>query len=175
MSDTKKKLSASISLTIIFSAAVVVFLILSIVSAEYSVSRTIDSINAIGEVEFSEASKGKIDLALSNYDALDRNIGLPGKITNIQLLADAKNEYVRLGIKRAYLADKEGQPEETVKQYISEARAGFDEYCSTGECKNISNFDDLISLEAKYSSGGNATESASAQDKSGGEEEIELC
>ena len=175
MSEAKKKLPLPIKLTIVLSVAAVVFLILSIVSAQYSVSRTIDSINAVGEVEFSEASKQKIDLALSNYAALDQNIGLPGKITNFQLLTDAKTEYVRLGIKRAYLADKEGQPEETVKQYLAEARAGFDEYCTTGECKNISNFDDLISLEAKYSSGGNVTESTSAPDNSGKEEEIELC
>lgn len=172
MSETK---TLSMKLTIILSAAAVLFLILSIVSAELSVSRTIDSINAIGEVELSTTSKDKIDLALSNYAALDPNIGLPEKITNVQLLLDSKNEYVRLGIKRAYLADKEGQPEDIVQQYISEARAGFDEYCTSGDCKNISNFDDLVSLETKYSAGGNVNESNSASDKSGGEEQIELC
>lgn len=175
MSDTKKKLSLSAKLTIFLSAAAAVFLILSIVSAQYSVRRMVDSINAVGEVEFSEASKAKIDLALSYYAALDSNIGLPEKITNLQRLSDAKTEYVRLGIKRAYLADKEGQAEETVKQYVSEARASFDEYCSSGECKNISNFDDLIMLEAKYSSGGNVTESTSKSDNAGAEEQIELC
>lgn len=174
MSNAKKSFSLAAKLTIIFTAAAVVFLIMSIVSAEYSVSRTIDSINAIGEVEFSEAGKERLDTALSNYAALDRNLGLPAKITNLELLEVAKTEYVRLGIKRAYLADKNGEPEDTVKQYISEARAGFDEYCITGDCKNISNFDDLTSLEAKYS-GGNVTESTSLPDNSGKEEQIELC
>ena len=174
MSNTKKKPSPTATLTIILSAAAVIFLILSIISAEYSVDRTISSINAIGEVEFSQESKAKLDEALSNYAALDKNLGLPGKITNLGILAKAKTEFVRLGIKRAYLADKNGEPEDIVKQYISEARTGFEEYCTTGDCKNISNFDDLTLLEAKYS-GGNATESTSVPDNSGEEEEIELC
>ena len=174
MSNSKKKISLAKKFTIILSAAAVVFLILAIVSAKLNVKRTIDSINAIGNVEFDESSKGKIDLAVSYYSSLDSNIGLPEKSTNADVLTNSKIEYIRLGIKRAYLADKEGQPEDTVKQYISEARAVFDEYCSTGECKNISNYNDLISLENKYSAGGNNTENTPSGGSSGGEE-IELC
>lgn len=175
MSQTKTKLSLSAKLTIIFSAAAAVFLILSIVSANISVSRTITAIDSIGEVEFSEAGKEKIDTALSYYSALDKNLGLPEKITNADLLSGAKTEYVRLGIKRAYLADKHGEAEETVQQYIAEARAAFDEYCTSGDCKNISNFDDLTSLEAKYTAGRNTTEKSSSAGNSAKEEEIELC
>lgn len=175
MSNRKKqKLPFTVRLAITFAVLAVVFLTLSIVSATYSVNRTIDAIGAIGEVDYSEASKEKIDLALSYYNALDTNLDLPEKVTNAEALTNAKREYVRLGIKKAYLADKKGEAEETVKQYVAEARQSFDEYFSDGDGSSISNFEDLIALEKKYSSDAQAPESASPQDKSP-EENIELC
>ncbi|MBQ8163049.1 MAG: hypothetical protein IJZ93_01605 [Clostridia bacterium] len=173
-----KKLSFEIKLIILIAALAVVFLVLSIISAAHSVNRTVDAIDAIGTVEYTDASKEKIDLALSYYNELDTNIGLQERITNAEQLTNAKIEYVRLGIKKAYLADKNGEEEETVKQYVKDARASFDEYCKTGDCTNISNYADLVALEEKYGSGQtNASEGSSPSDSSGGstDEEIELC
>ena len=175
MSTKTKKLPFAGKLVIIFAVLAVAFLILSIVSANYSVNRTVDAIDAIGTVEYTDTSKEKIDLALSYYNSLDAGIGLPDKITNVELLNAAKLEYVRLGIKKAYLAYKNGEAEETVKQYVQDARASFDEYCATGDCDSISNYEDLIALEQKYISDAEAPNNSSPSDSNTEEEEIELC
>ena len=175
MNTKTKKLPFAGKLAIIFAVLAVAFLILSIVSANYSVNRTVDAIDAIGTVEYTDTSKEKIDLALSYYNSLDAGIGLPDKITNVELLNAAKLEYVRLGIKRAYLADKNGEAEQTVKQYVQDARVSFDEYCTTGDCDSISNYEDLIALEQKYISDAEAPNNSSPSDSNTEEEEIELC
>ena len=176
MSDTKtKKLPFAAKFSITAAVLAVVFLILSIVSAEFSVSRTVKAIDNIGDVEFSDESKEKIDLARTYYDALDENLELDKKITNANKLTEAEFEYVRLAIKKAYLADKNGEPEETVAEYVAQAREIFGEYCSTGECKNISNYNDLTALEAKYSGTSAPAAPAASSGSSGAAEEIELC
>lgn len=169
------KLPFAVKLTIILAVLSVIFLVLSIVSAKYSVSRTANAIEAIGTVEFSDTSKEKIDLALSYYTSLDKNLDLDKKITNIDKLSAAEFEYVRLAIKKAYLADKNGEPEDTVSEYVAQARSIFNEYCSTGECKSISNYADLTALEEKYSSSQNAQNNSAGSEKSEPHEEIELC
>ncbi|MBQ8356284.1 MAG: hypothetical protein IJX39_00590 [Clostridia bacterium] len=169
-----KKIPLIWKVTAVLGVLALVFLGLSIGSAVYSVNRTVEAIDAIGEVEYTEASKQKIDLALSYYGALDPNIGLPDQITNIDTLTAAKREYVRLGIKRAYVADKNGEAADTVKQYVTEARANFDEYCASGECTDISNYADLTALEEKYGGGTQAPSQSTPSDSSGGED-IELC
>ena len=174
MSDTKtNKLPFAAKFSITAAVLAVVFLVLSIVSAEFSVSRTVKAIDNIGDVELSDESKDKIDLARSYYEALDENLELDKKITNADKLTEAEFEYVRLAIKKAYLADKNGESEETVAEYVAQAREIFGEYCSTGECKNISNYDDLTALEEKYS--GAPTAPTTSSGSSGAAEEIELC
>ena len=176
MSTVKtNKLPTAIKFTIVMAVLAAVFLILSIVSAEYSVSRTVSAIEAIGTVEFTDQSKEKIDLAQSYYDSLDTNLELDKKITNADDLKNAEFEYVRLAIKRAYLADKNGESEELVSEYVAQAREIFSEYCSTGECKSVSNYDDLTALEEKYLNTVNTTSSSAASTKTEAAEEIELC
>ena len=175
MSTNTQKMPFAGKLAILFAILAVVFLILSIVSAKYSVSRTIDAINEIGDVEYSNTSKEKIDLALSYYNNLDAGIGLPDKITNSEQLRAAKMEYVRLGIKKAYLADKNGEAEEGVKQYVADARASFDEYCTNGDCTSISNYEDLIALEQKYALEAETPNTSSPSENNTEAEEPELC
>lgn len=175
MANAAKKLSLTVKLTIILSVLAVVFLALSITSAVYSVNRTIEAIDSIGEVEYSGESKEKIDLAQSYFDKLDANIGLPEKITNADSLTDAKVEYVRLGIKRAYLAHKNGEDEALIKEYLTDARQSFDEYLTEADSEKLSNYADLTDLEEKYISD---TESGGAPvniNPADGGEEIELC
>lgn len=148
--NTEKKIANILKATIVFASLAIVFLILSIVASVYSVNRTVGAIDSIGTVEYTAESKKKIDLAQSYYDSLDANLGLADKIENADKLLEAKKEYVRLGIKKAYLADKNGEAEETVKAYVQDARKTFEEYCSTGECTSISNYRDLLDLEEKY-------------------------
>ncbi|MCM1167312.1 MAG: hypothetical protein NC299_10450 [Lachnospiraceae bacterium] len=165
------KISTAVKLSITFAALAAAFLILSIVSANLSVSRTVNAIGNIGAVEFSDASKEKIDLALTYYAELDPNLALQSKITNADELSAAKFEYVRLGIKKAYLADKSG--DEKAAEYTADARKIFDEYCSTGECKAVSNYGDLTALEEKYSAG--TSDNSTGTNAPAPTEEIELC
>ena len=169
----KTKTGTALKFTVALAVLAVLFLLLSVVSVNLSVSRTVKAIDNIGTVELSDESKEKIDTALEYYGALDPNLDLQNKITNADELSSAKFEYVRLAIKSAYLADKNGEDEATVKEYIELARQSFDEYCSTGECKNVSNYDDLTALESKYSDGGvDASQNTGSPEPA---EEIELC
>lgn len=165
------KINVTVKLSIIFTALAAAFLILSVVSANLSVSRTVNAIGAIGTVEFSDKSKEKIDLALTYYAELDPNLDLQSKISNADELSAAKFEYVRLSIKKAYLADKNG--DEKAAEYTAEAREIFGEYCSTGECGAIGNYDDLTALEEKYSAGTN--DNSTGTNAPAPAEEIELC
>lgn len=165
------KIGTTVKLLITFVALAAVFLVLSIVSANLSVSRTVNAIGAIGTVEFSDTSKERIDLALKYYAELDPNLDLQSKITNADELSAAKFEYVRLAVKKAYLADKSG--DEKAAEYTAEARDIFDEYCSTGECRAVSNYEDLTALEEKYSAGESGKSAASNTPAPA--EEIELC
>lgn len=167
----ENKTASAVKLSITLIILAVVFLVLSIVSAILSVSRTVNAIGAIGTVEFSDTSKERIDLALKYYSELDSNLDLQSKITNADELSAAKFDYVRLAIKKAYLADKNG--DEKASEYTAQARDIFNEYCSTGECKAVSNYEDLTALEEKYSAG--AAENASASNTPAPAEEIELC
>ena len=165
------KINTAAKFSITLAALAAVFLVLSIVSANLSVSRTVNAIGAIGTVEFSDTSKERIDLALKYYTELDPNLDLQSKITNADELSAAKFEYVRLAIKKAYIADKSGDVK--ASEYTEQARDIFNEYCSTGECKAVSNYEDLTALEEKYSAG--ATENAAASNTPAPAEEIELC
>lgn len=173
-SRAKKKQTLSVRLTILLAVLAALFLALSVVSAVCSVKRTVDAIDAIGNVEFSDECRDRINLAKNYYDSLDSNLGLPGRVTNAEKLTEAKREYVRLSIKRAYLADKDGEDEETVRQYVADARQSYDELCSSGDCAVISNYEDLIALEEKLAFGAGTSEPSSPSDESE-EEEIELC
>lgn len=176
MENSTNKLSFTVKFTIILSVLAVVFLALSITSAVYSVDRTIEAIDSIGEVEFSEETKEKIDLAQSYFNKLDTNIGLDEKITNSDDLYAAKVEYVRLGIKRAYLAHKDGESEEIIKEYLTDARQSFDEYLAEADSADLSNYADLTDLEEKYTSGTDNSGNAPVNIAPSGEgEEIELC
>lgn len=176
MSSTKTgSVSLAGRLAILLAVMAVAFLILSVTQAIYAVDRTVEAIQAIGEVTFTEESREKIDRAVSYYEALDPNLGLESRITNAETLTAARREYVRLGIKRAYLADKDGEAEELVRQYIAEARQSFDAYCSAGDCAGISNYGDLTALEEKYAAGADTPGNSTPSDDTGEDEDIELC
>lgn len=176
MEKSRKKLSLTLKIIIILAVFAVVFFVLALSAAIVSVNRTKDAIADIGTVEYTAESKAKIDLALSYYAELDVNIGLQNRITNVDDLISARREYVRLAIKTMYLAEKSGEDEEVVTALMTEARNAFNEYCSDGECAEISNYQDLVDAEAKY---GAQTPSVSESGTVGNEpvedEEIELC
>lgn len=172
-----KKLTSITKTTIFLSVVALLLLVLSVVTSVYSVNRTVKAIDAIGQVEYTAESKEKIDLAQSYYEALDTNIELPSQVSNAEKLTTAIREYVRLGIKRAYVADRDGEAEEIVIRYMEEARQTVDEYCSEGDCALISNYQDLLDLEEKYTkdNGTEPPETSAPPESSEDEEPPELC
>lgn len=167
-------------LTVVLAALAVIFLVLAIFSANYSVSRTEDAIDAIGTVRFDEASKEKIDLAIAYYGELDE--GLEARITNSGVLDDAKVEYVRLAIKTAVVKDQrkvaDGYTDEEVAAAVAAAREALDSYL-TGDLNTVvENYFDLIDLEARYTASADSDAAGAADSDSNEkseEEEIELC
>lgn len=155
--------------TIILIVAAVVCLVLSAASAMYSVSRTEKAISNIGEVSYSEECKAKLDKAVSYYDALDTNLGLEKKISNIDEFTEKKAEYVRLVIKAAVVADErkaaEGYTSADVKEFITTARETIDAYLTDDQYELVENYSDLTALESAYSDDGGGA------DDDGGEAE----
>lgn len=144
--------------TIILIVAAVVCLGLSAVSAKCSVSRTEKAISNIEEVSYDAECKEKLDKAVSYYDALDTNLGLEKKISNIDEFTEKKVEYVRLAIKAAVVADErkdaEGYTSADVLEFITDARETIDSYLTEDQYELVENYSDLTALESAYSEGG---------------------
>ena len=172
-----KKRSLTGKLVIILVILAIVFLSLSIASAFYSIDRATSAINAIGTVEYTEESKVRIDEAEEAYQALDKNLGLQNKISNSDALSQAKQEYVRLAIKKMYLAIKQGEEKEEINTYISDARTAFDTYFTEADAHLISNYEDLTEAEANFANQDPALAGSSPDETSPAEEEeeLELC
>lgn len=150
--------------TIVLIVAAVICLGLSVVSAKYSVSRTEKAISNIDEVSYSEECKEKIDKAVSYYNALDTNLGLEKKISNIDEFTEKKIEYARLAIKAAVVADErkaaEGYTSADVLEFITEAREIIDAYLTEDQYELVENYSDLTALEAAYSGDGGGADDA---------------
>lgn len=131
---------------------------LSFVSAKGSVTRTVDAISSIGEVSYTDKSKEKLDRAVTYYNALDTNLELQKKITNIDEFDAAKMEYARLAIKAASVADArkkaEGYSSAKVQKFVTDARKIVDNYLTQEQRSQVENYADLLTLEASYASGG---------------------
>ena len=146
--------------TIALIIAAVVCLGLSVFSANASVARTNDAISNIGEVTYSEESKAKIDRAVNYYNALDDNLGLKEKITNMEEFEAAKIRYASLVIKAASVADSrkeaEGYANSDVAEFVKAAREVVETYLTSEQYSLVENYADLTALEAEYTSDGGA-------------------
>lgn len=144
--------------TIALVILAVVFLGLSVFSANASVTRTNEAIAEIGEVTYSEECKAKIDKAVEYYNALDTNLGLDKKVADIKTFNAAKIEYARLAIKAAKVADArkvpEGYTSDDVAKYVTQAREIVDTYLTADQYSEVSNYTDLTTLEQEYTSNG---------------------
>lgn len=169
-----KKKSFTAKLVIVLVALAVIFLALSVASAAYSVDRTVSAIEKIGTVDYTEESLALIEAAQTAYEELDQNLDLQSRITNLDALTQAKAEYVRLAIKKMYLAFQEEEIEDTAYDYITDARAAFDAWFTEEDAGLISNYQDLTEAETAYGtgSGGSGTETPVQQES---EEDLELC
>ncbi|MCD8040835.1 MAG: hypothetical protein LUF82_04890 [Clostridia bacterium] len=174
---TKKKLPKIAIYSITFGAIVIVLLVLAISSAVYSVSRTksaIDDIWADGDITYTTETREKIETAISYYDALDTNISLDERITNADLLTEARAEYTRLSIVQLYKAEKSGEDEEVILAYIEEAREVYDSIIGDSGIV-VENYSDLTDAEEQYGVGTSSEEDDDDDGGSDEDEEIEIC
>lgn len=168
-------------LTVVLSALAVIFLVLAILSASYSVSRTEAAIAAIGTVSYDEASKEKIDLANTYFTELDASLRLEERVANLDVLTAAKAEYVRLAIKTAVVKDQrklaDGYTDEEVTAAVAAAREALDSYFGEGAGPVVENYFDLIALEEQYaaSDDNQPAEAEDSDNSEKSEEKINLC
>lgn len=134
--------------TIVLIVLAVVFFALSIVSTNYSVSRTINAIDAIGDMKLNDDSMERFEQAAEYYQALDPNQDLDDKITNLDVYKKDRLNYARLMIKAAALADTK---QDGAAEAVTAAREAVDTYVPSDEVWDIENYQDLLDLEAVYS------------------------
>jgi len=139
--------------TIVLIVLAVIFLGLSVVSTKYSVTRTITAIDEIGDMKLNDDSIDRFKKAAEYYQALDPNQ------TNLKTYKEARLNYARLMIKQASLADKK---QDGAADAVKEAREAVDTYVPADEKWNIENYQDLLDLEATYSSDGGSGSSDDA-------------
>ncbi|MBQ8082215.1 MAG: hypothetical protein IJ240_10025 [Clostridia bacterium] len=142
----KKQLRLLIALVIVGA----VLGVLAYASAQYSAEGIRRAIDAIGEVTYSEESRALIDAADEALAAADPNLTLGEKAGNLATLSAAKAEYVRLAIKRMYIAIRDKQPEATIREYLSDAETAFSRYLTEADAGLVSNYKDLTDARAKY-------------------------
>lgn len=172
-----KKLSATVKAVIVLAVLAVVFFSLALASAVYSVDRTIKAIDGIGTVEYTAESRKRIETAVSYYHALDENLGLRERVTNVDALTSAKVKYVSLAVWEVHLADEEnqdGQNDAKVSELIADARSAYELFFDYDASADIPNFFYLTEAESKYGSG-NSGQSESPSDDGQTEDDIELC
>ena len=164
-------------LTAILAILAALSLALSVSAAAYSVRRTEEAIDALGDIKYDTDSQQRLDTAIEYYDALDTNIHLDERVDSAALDA-AKQEYVRLAIRTAVVLDQrkaaDGNTDEEIIAAIEAARTAVDGYCAAPVCEQIANYADLAELEARYTAP-QAAVTDSSPASSGGDEEIQLC
>jgi len=105
-------------------------------------------INDIGNVEYTDLCKEKIDTARGAYDFLKEEE--KAQVTNYNTLVEAENDYTNAGLvigKINNIGDVEYTPE--IKALIDEAREAYD--ALTQKAKNaVSNYNVLTQKEASY-------------------------
>ena len=105
-------------------------------------------INDIGNVEYTDLCKEKIDTARGAYDFLKDEE--KAQVTNYNTLVEAENDYTNAGLvigKINNIGDVEYTPE--IKALIDDARTAYD--ALTQKAKNaVSNYNTLLQAEAAY-------------------------
>lgn len=146
--------------SIVLLVLAIVTLGLSVFSAQMSVSRTIAAINEIDEMKLDNGSMERFEKAAGYYDAIDSNekLNLLKKVTNADVLDEARLSYARLMIRQAELADKK---QDNAADAVAAAREAVDLYVPADLYWSVENYQTLIELEGIYSSqDGGASEDA---------------
>ena len=163
MGSIKKSTLALIIATIVLALIVGVTIPLSVDNAN-------KTITDIGTVEYTTASKAKLDKAVKAYNSLDDNFKLKNQVTEKAKLEKAKKEYIRLAIKAASVADARKTVDNIstadITKYVTDARQLVKDWLDSDEYTDVENYSDLVDLEKTYSS----SSSGSSEDV-----EIPMC
>lgn len=179
-----KKSSIRRKVAIVFAAAAVVFVGLSVAALSHTLNQARSAISAIGTVSYDEESQARIDAAIESYSQLSAALGATttfrsavNNAVDYDSLAAAKGEYVRLAIKTASVADSrktvDGYTDEEIQALTAAARSAADAYFGDDSYGDIENYQDLEQLERKYTSSGSEASGSSTESQS--QEDIELC
>ena len=140
--------------------------------ADTDVEDTIALIDAIGTVEYTDASKAKIDAARAKYDSLSAE--KQAKVTNYQTLADAEAKYAELKANAEANAAKIKAVEDAIaaigtveytddcKTKIDAARKAYDDLDDSLK-SSVPNYETLTAAEAKYDELKKAAEDEAAE------------
>ena len=180
-----KKLNKYILALIIVGSFAILFLAFSIGSAFYTVNRSINSIDEIGNITVDEdltltSAKNRLDLAITNYDKLDRDLKLEEKVDNIELLYKAKKDFVNASILLALAIDNQkvklGLSDNDVAKYVANIEEYQKEYITKEEFEQLADYSKYVVLSEKYADylAGQTSDSGNQQ-QSSNEEEIEIC
>ena len=164
----------SVKLLLVLLVLGLILLGLTLASARYARERITSAIDAIGEVSYTEETRALLDAADAALAGADPNLHLEDRIPNLSALKDAKVEYVKLAVKDMYIAIRDKQPEETIREKLAAAEEAFGAYLTEEDAPLLKNYSDLQDARAKYGSAAADTpQSQPAQPEAS--VEVELC
>lgn len=172
-----KKLTIVHKLIITLSSLILVLILFSVLSAYLSVNRTEEAIDDLATITYSPEGEAALDKAISYYNKLDRNLKLEKKVSNYEKLEEAKINYSRLSIKRAYVAYErriaESYSDADLIAFVADATATLEKYLDEDDYVKIANYDDYTFLFEIY--GTTSSDEPKDSQSSDSEEEIEIC
>lgn len=137
----------------------IVFTVLVAILAAWSIPASVNRVNSEIEslpekITYTDDCKSTLDAVNAHYQALDENLNLQDQVKGYWKLQDANEEYCRLAIKDAAVADArataDGLSTSDIQGKVTAARAVVNSYLSADEYTNVSNYSTLLSLETKY-------------------------
>lgn len=156
MAETKETKSSSIKKSTI---VLIVITVLVACLAGWSIPASVDRVNSEIEnlpekITYTDDCKSTLDAVNAHYAALDENLGLKDQVKGYWKLQEANEEYCRLAIKDAAVADArataDGLSSSDIQGKVTAARAVVNSYLSSSEYTNVDNYSTLLSLETKY-------------------------
>ena len=178
------KLSKTIKSIIVVASISLITLGLSIGSAFYTVNRSKNSIDEIGDITIDEdytllKVKQRIDKAIDDYNKLDRNLSLETKIDNINVLEEKKIELVSASILLANSIDQQkvklNLSNEDVAKYVKDIEEYKETYITDDIFVKLENYSKYLVLKDKYKDYFDTSSSKAENTSNSTSEEIEIC
>ena len=173
-----EKLSRNKIYFIVVAAIALLALVLVITTSTITYQNAKKAIANIGVVDYSEASKAKIDDAQLKLDQFRTTIGATTTFTSVNKklgeedLQKAKAKYIEAAIRDVNKNYLNGVSDAEIKAQLKEIRTTVDEYFANKDYSLISNYSKLTSLETEFGGAATGGDSSGAQEAA---EEPEIC